>query len=132
LVALPLGSQITVHYKDQAPYIFNTGLFYNDDIRGWQINLMHNVVGRNILFVGFEDYPDIYLMPRNQVDLSFSKSFQNRITLKGGISDILNQDMLFLQDGNLDGKFDRVNDQIIQRYKPGAVFSLGVSYNIYK
>lgn len=118
--------------QGQAPYIFNTGLFYNNDRTGWQVNLLHNVVGKNILFVGYEGYPDIYTMPRNQVDISISKRINNQFTIKGGIADILNQDVLFLQDANDDGVFDRNNDQVIQRFSPGSVFQLGISYNFYK
>lgn len=132
LGSIAIGQSDNRPLQGQAPYIVNSGLFYNDGMRGLQINLMHNVVGRNILFVGFDDYPDIYLMPRNQLDLSISKALNSQFVLKGGIADILNQDMLFLQDGNLDGKFDRVNDQVIQRFRPGQVFSLGVSYNFYR
>lgn len=118
--------------QGQAPYIFNTGLFYNNVATGLQANILHNVVGRNILFVGFEGYADIYTMPRNQVDVSVSKRFANQITAKLGIADILNQEVLFLQDGNGDGKFERNNDQQILRYRPGSVFQASISYNFNK
>jgi hypothetical protein len=46
------------------------------------------------------------------------------------VSDILNQKNIFLQDANLDGKLDVKTDNIIQEFQPGAVFSLGFSYDI--
>jgi hypothetical protein len=46
--------------------------------------------------------------------------------IKGGISDILNQGNIILQDGNQDQNFDRNQDQIIQNYAPGRVASLGL------
>jgi outer membrane receptor protein involved in Fe transport len=126
--AIAAGQSQNRPLQGQAPYVINAGLFYNDDAKGLQINLLYNVVGKNILFVGFEDYPDLYIMPRNVVDLIFTKQLTKRFQLKGGITDILNNPVLILQDGNKDGTFDTEKDQIIQSYKPGQVFSLGVSY----
>jgi hypothetical protein len=69
-------------------------------------------------------------MPRNVVDLTFSKGIGKNLLIKGGITDILNQTNYILQDGNQDNKFDKNEDQIIQSYKPGSVYSLGVVYTI--
>jgi outer membrane receptor protein involved in Fe transport len=117
--------------QGQAPYVLNAALFYADDESGWQVNLLYNVVGKSIAFVGNFNYADVYLMPRNVVDLTISKKLSERFTVKGGISDILNQPMLFLQDGNQDGKFDRKSDDIIQSYKPGQVVSLGFTWRAF-
>jgi outer membrane receptor protein involved in Fe transport len=114
--------------QGQAPYVINSALFYSDDESGWQINLLYNVVGKYIAFVGNDFYADVYLMPRNVLDLTVSKRLAERFYLKAGISDILNQPLLFLQDGNGDGNFDREKDDIIQSYRPGQVFSIGFSW----
>lgn len=116
--------------QGQAPYVVNAALFYNNEETGWQINALYNVIGKNIAFVGNENYRTVYLMPRSVLDLTFSKQLGERFQLKGGISDILNQSMLFLQDGNGNGKLERKTDQIIQSYKPGQVFSIGFSFRI--
>lgn len=121
--------------QGQAPYVFNAALFYNSEASGWGVNLLYNVVGKNIVFVGGQGYPDVYLMPRNLVDLTFTKRLSDRFQIKGGISDILNQPFSFWQDGNGDGKFDNnadpITDPIVQQYKPGQVFSLGFSWKIF-
>lgn len=118
--------------QGQAPYVVNAGLFYTSEPTGWSVNLLYNVVGKNIVFVGATNYPDVYLMPRNVIDLTFSKRISDRLLIKGGISDILNQPISLLQDGNNDGSFDSdkdpVKDPIVQQYKPGQVLSLGLSY----
>lgn len=114
----------------QAPYVVNAALFYNNDQSGWQVNALYNVVGKNIAFVGNENYHTVYLMPRNVVDLTFSKRISEKFQLKGGISDILSQPMLLLQDGNNNGKLERKNDQVIQKFRPGQVFSLGFTYRL--
>lgn len=128
--ALAGGREAERPLQGQAPYVINAGIFYTSDPTGWQVNLLYNVVGKNIAFVGNNNYPDVYLMPRNVLDITFNKRLNERFNLKGGISDILNQPLQFLQDGNGDGKFDREKDLSIQKFKPGQVFSIGFSYRI--
>ena len=108
----------------------NTGIFYNSERTGWQVNLLYNVVGKNVFLVGTEFYHDVYIMPRNVVDLTFTKRLGGKVTLKGGITDILNQPMLLLQDGNNDMNLDPKTDQVIQKYRPGQVFSIGFSLRL--
>ena len=116
--------------QGQAPYVVNAAVFYTSPQSGWQINALYNVVGKSIVFVGNKYYKDVYLMPRQVIDLTFSKEIGTHFKLKGGISDILNQSIHFLQDGNNDKTWDRKNDQTVQKFKPGQVFSLGFSVNI--
>jgi outer membrane receptor for ferrienterochelin and colicin len=114
----------------QAPYIVNGGLFYNDEKRKMQLSAMYNVIGRRVVIVGYDEYPDIYEMPRNSLDFSISKYLTKTVEIKAGVADVLNQDVMFLQDGNQDGVFDRNKDQVIQRYKPGAVYSIGFTFHL--
>jgi hypothetical protein len=69
-------------------------------------------------------------MPRGILDFTVVKRVSDRFKLKLGVSDILNQKNIFLQDANLDGKLDVKTDNIIQEFQPGSVFSLGFSYDI--
>jgi outer membrane receptor for ferrienterochelin and colicin len=117
--------------QGQSPYIANAAWNYNDIQKGLQINLSFNVIGKRIYAVGNNygyNYPDWYEMPRNIVDLTFSKKVTKNIMVKGGVSDLLNQQNYVLQDGNMDGKFSKSDDQIIQSYYPGSVYSLGIIY----
>jgi outer membrane receptor for ferrienterochelin and colicin len=118
--------------QGQSPYILNAAYNYNDTKKGIQVNLSYNVIGKRIYAVGNNygyNYPDWYEMPRNIVDLTFSKRFSDKIQIKGGISDILNNKNIVLQDGNQDGRFDADTDQTIQSFSPGRVFSLGIIYS---
>jgi TonB-dependent receptor len=115
----------------QSPYIINTGLFYNNEKSRLQFSALYNVIGRRIFIIGFDTYPDIYEMPRNVLDLSVSKGIGEKLMVKLGVSDIINQEIMLLQDGNQDGTFDRKDDQIIQSYKPGMLWSLSVNYRIF-
>lgn len=116
--------------QGQSPYIVNVGLNYSDAKKDLQINLLYNVIGRRIIAVGFEAYPDLYEMPRNVVDLTFSKGLGQRWTLKGGIQDILNQPWRIMQDSNKDNKFEAGTDFFVQKYRTGQLISLGFSYRL--
>jgi len=129
--AFTAGRESSRPLQGQAPYTINAGIFYTSDPSGWQVNLLYNVVGKNIVFVGNESYPDVYLMPRHIVDLTFNKQLGERFNLKGGISDILNQRNQLLQDGNGDGKLDNKKDVNVQSFRPGQVFSVGFSYKLW-
>jgi hypothetical protein len=69
-------------------------------------------------------------MPRNVVDLTFSKGIGQRWTLKGGIQDILNQPWRIMQDSNKDNKFEAGTDFFVQKYRTGQLISLGFSYRL--
>lgn len=116
--------------QGQSPYIVNVGVNYNDTKKDLQINLLYNVIGRRIIAVGFEAYPDLYEMPRNVVDLTFSKGLGQRWTLKGGIQDLLNQPWRIMQDSNKDNKFESGTDFFVQKYRTGQLVSLGFSYRL--
>jgi hypothetical protein len=68
-------------------------------------------------------------MPRNVVDVTFSKGIGKKLLLKGGITDLLNANTIVLQDGNQDQIFDSKKDQVIQSFRPGTVYSLSVVYS---
>jgi outer membrane receptor protein involved in Fe transport len=117
--------------QGQSPYIINTSINYQN--KGTQISLLYNVIGKRIYAVGSNFgtvYPDWYEMPRHVVDLTFSKNINKKLSIKGGITDLLNQSNNILQDGNQDKRFSASTDQIIQSYKPGSTLSAGVSYRL--
>jgi TonB-dependent receptor len=112
----------------QSPYIVNLGLYYENDTTGWQFSAMYNVIGPRIAIVGIPGVPEVYEMPRNVIDLSITKNFKSGFGMRLGIQDLLNQENLFLQDANMDGKFNRDNDQVMQRFKRGTYFTFGIQY----
>jgi outer membrane receptor for ferrienterochelin and colicin len=115
--------------QGQSPYVINAGLFLSDREKNYQVNILYNVAGEKIMFVGFQDYPDIYEMPRHTLDLSASYLFKKGVEITAGVADILNYEVLWLQDGNNNGKLERNKDQQIQRFRPGSVYSVGIKYN---
>ena len=115
--------------QGQSPYLFNGGLFYHDRERNYQINVMYNVNGPKIMYVGTDIYPDIYEMPRHLLDFNASYMFPKNVELSFGITDILNAKVIWIQDGNKNDKLERDNDQRMQYYRPGSLFTAGVKYN---
>ena len=114
--------------QGQAPYVVNAGIFYNNKERGVQFNILYNVTGKRIVYVGAQNYPDIYELPRHTLDFNASYTFKKGVEVSFGAQDLVNQTSFLVQDGNDDGKIDRKNDQIFQHYKPGTQFSFGVKY----
>ncbi len=115
--------------QGQSPFSINAGLFFEDKELGLQANLLYNVIGKRIAFVGTDDNPDIYEMPRSSLDLNIQYRFKKNVELSLSATDLINQDILYIQDGNRDKKWDRNSDQVFMRYKPGQTISLGVKYN---
>ena len=113
----------------QAPYMFNAGLFYHSAKNNLTASLLYNVIGKRIYIIGYDDYPDIYEMPRNMLDFTLTKTFNNNLEIKFGIKNILDAEVLLMQDANQDGIFDKKTDQILQIFNEGRNFSLGISYS---
>lgn len=116
----------------QSPWIINAGLFYQNDSIGLQINAMYNVIGPRVIIVGVPGVPEVYEMPRHQIDLSIIKTFgaKKNIDVRLNITDLLNQENLLMQDANNDGKLDRATDQRMQYYKRGTYFTFGVNVRL--
>ncbi len=116
--------------QGQSPYILNAGIFYNNIKSKFQVNLLYNVSGKRIAFVGTDLIRDIYEMPRNVVDLVVTKNFTNKLSLKANFNDLLNQKFTLMQDGNQDGNFDKSVDQVTAQFRSGRQVGLTLSYRI--
>jgi outer membrane receptor for ferrienterochelin and colicin len=130
--------------EGQSPYIINAGIYYQNE-KGLMLSLLYNVIGKRIAAVGrpspnqWEDIPNVYEMPRNVIDLTFSKALGKMVEIKGGIKDLINQKVNFIQtvDAMVDMNaytngadnglkyFNR--DQVTRTFRPGRYFSIGVS-----
>ena len=116
----------------QSPWIVNAGLFYQNDSIGLQVNAMYNVIGPRVVIVGIPGIPEVYEMPRHQVDLAIVKTFgkQKNIDVRLNITDLLNQNFVLLQDANGDGTLDRNNDQQMQFFQRGTYYTLGFTVRL--
>lgn len=116
--------------QGQSPFIVNGGLFYQNDTLDLSVNLLYNVIGPRIIFVGNDLDPDVYEMPRNILDLTITKGIGKNIKLRFSVNDLLNQPILFVQDGNANGKLERDTDLHFMSYKRGSYYTLGVTFRI--
>lgn len=116
--------------QGQSPYIINLGLYYTDHDKSLSVAVLYNLIGKRIFMIGFDDYAEIYEMPRNLIDLTITKGLTDRIEMKFGIRDFLNSESMYLQDNRRDGKLNPKTNQSIERFYPGTNISVGLTWKI--
>ncbi len=114
--------------QGQSPYIVNAGLQYEHPTKDWNINASYNVIGRRIFIVGNIQEPDVWENSRNVIDLQFSKTFREKLTLKVSLRDVLAQDLIFYQDLNANKKYDEGTDNRWQETNFGQTLSVSLNY----
>lgn len=114
--------------QGQSPYVVNAGLFYQDEENGWQVNAQYNVFGKRIFTVGEPNFPTIWEMPRNVLDLTISKRVKENLELRLGVSDLLNAKAVLKEDANLNNKLNDKVDNVISSTRYGQYFNIGFSY----
>lgn len=136
-----LGNAAGIQDKDrpmygQSPYLINSSIYYSDKEEGMDLSLSYNVIGRRLFGIGNIDYPSIYEMPRNLLDVTFSKRFSRIWEIKGGVQNILNARNVQLQDVSKDGKykisqgdFSEVDNLYESSYQ-GTYFTLGIGIKL--
>ena len=120
----------------QSPYLINSAVNYTNDDSGLKMTVAYNVIGKRLFGIGNIDYPNIYELPQNLLDFSFSKKLSKTWELKGGVQNILNARSLQMQDINGDGKykvtegaFDSVDNRYQSAYQ-GTYYTLGVGIRL--
>ncbi len=109
--------------QGQAPYIMNLGILYNNGEKGIIVSINYNRIGKYLAFVGTPIHPNTWLLPRNSLDLTLTKSYGN-LELKFGAKDLLNDPVHFVQymTGN-----DKV-EASSTRYVPNRRINLGFAW----
>ena len=125
--------------QGQSPYLINAGLFYQNEKIGLSVGALYNRIGKRIIGVGRlstssgdnfnNNIPDMYELPRNAVDLTFSKRIYKGLEIKGGIKDILAEPVEFRQFPQFKDADGVVHNrsQVTKKYYPGRQFSLSLS-----
>ncbi len=121
------GQENNRSLQGQSPYLVNTGLYYNDQENGFQMNALYNIVGKSIYAVGDLITATQYEMPRNVIDINFTKRIGKNFEAKGGVSDLLNQSYRRIQDSDRNKSING-NDENILNYKMGTVLNFGFTY----
>ena len=120
--------------QGQSPYVVNMGLYYQ--AQSWQVSGLYNVFGPRIVFVGSgtnPPYSEVVEMPRHTIDLTISRDITKRLSFNAGVSDLLNQRVLLLQDNpdNKNLKFERSSDPRFADYRRGSYYTLGLRYRLF-
>jgi len=119
-------------YRDmagQAPYIINTGLYYNGGTlgfwKGFEAGFFYNVQGQTLEIVGVDDRPDIYSVPFHSLNFNSSKTFgrEDRFQLGLKIDNILNNKKEKVY------KSYQASDKYRERLYQGVTFEIKLSYN---
>ncbi|HEY0262557.1 MAG TPA: outer membrane beta-barrel protein, partial [Chitinophagales bacterium] len=119
--------------QGQAPYIVNTGLFYQNDKLGLRGSLLYNVTGPRIYILGNAYYPNIGDMPVHNLDLSLSYSIlNNKLTFTFAALNLINTPNRLVLDIDRNGKFDTKHglDKDFRSFQTGRVINLGVTFRI--
>jgi outer membrane receptor for ferrienterochelin and colicin len=114
---------------NQSPYLINAGLYYSDEAKGWQVNLLYNVYGRRLYAVGSALVPDTYEMPRQVLDANVSKTFNEKLEIRLAVQDMLNQRFRLEQDYSEDGRIDDNDRQTLRQYRRGVYTTLSLTLN---
>jgi outer membrane receptor for ferrienterochelin and colicin len=115
--------------QGQSPYVINAALGYDNKDNGWSSNIIFNRFGDRIFSVGDQIFPAIFEVARNQLDFTIAKSFQ-KMSLKLGISNLLDDKFRFYQDTNSDNKIDlnSSTDVPLFVHRTGTLYNLTVTY----
>jgi hypothetical protein len=117
--------------QGQSPYIVNAALYY-DAPKDFSLTVVYNVFGARIFSVGDVLFPTIYELSRNSVDISIKKRVSETVSIKAGISDLLNARYRFYQDSNRNAVPEPETDHPIFTFRRGTLFSLSATFDLHK
>ena len=86
----------------------------------------YNVVGKRIAYVGTPETPHTWELPRNALDLTIQKTIREKIQIKAGFKDLLNEEVRFVQ---YYGEKEDITAHT-RKYKPNRQFSLSVTWTL--
>lgn len=120
-VRLPQGKGIQTSsvrpLQGQSPYVINGALTYDDG--NLVVTVVSHVFGRRIHQVGNHGLPDIYELPRHQLDVTLGRSLSGGLDIRFAAKNLLNAVTLSKQ-GNA----------VVSRFKTGRSYSVSLSYNL--
>ena len=123
LVEVPYDT-LTRNMYGQSPYVVNAILNYTFEKLKGAVSLSYNIQGKRLVISATENIPDIYEMPRNVLDLKFTKNLGKHFVASLTVRDLLNQPV----KRSYDLKFDQELDY--DSYRWGTNVNLGLTYRL--
>ncbi len=77
---------------NQAPFVVNFAVDYANEASGFGVRALYNVVGRRIVEVGSNGFPDAYQQPRHVLDLTLSEDFAKHWQVKLNATNLFGSD----------------------------------------
>ncbi|MEM8906786.1 MAG: TonB-dependent receptor, partial [Bacteroidota bacterium] len=110
-------------FQGQSPYLLNVGLNYVDQASGFDAMLSFNIFGDRLSEISQGRNPDVYEKSRAQLGLFIKKRWNNGFAIRVSADNLLNavyKRTMTFKDA----------EYIIQEYRRGVTFGLGLSYTI--
>ena len=98
-------------------YVANLQLGFDSDNNQHNATLTYNVFGKRIAFAGVNNKDDAFEQPFHSLDLTYSYTPTESLTVKLGLKNLLDEDVEILQQG-----------EILQKRVEGQSYSLSMSY----
>ncbi len=103
--------------QDQSPFVVNAYLDYENENSGTGARVLYNIEGRKITNVGGLGLQDVYLTPRNKVDLTFTQRMYKGLDLNLSAENVANALWEWKQDG-----------RVLESWRQGVTFTIGLTY----
>jgi hypothetical protein len=107
---------------NQAPYVLNLALDYENEALGLNTRLLYNVNGARLVEVGAEGLDDAYEHPRHRLDLVAAKELGKHVQVKLSATNLIDPERVVTI-----GKELR-DDRVTIRYRDGRSFAVGASW----
>ncbi len=107
---------------NQAPYVINLSLDYDNETAGVGVRVLYNIIGRRIVEVGTQTLDDSYEQPRHSLDVTASKNLGKHFQVK------LNATNLVATPVRVTLGKENEDDRVLIEYEEGRIFTLSGSY----
>ncbi len=120
------ASETERRLQGQSPYTLNLGVYYDNYNLGVSVNVVYNQYGEKISEVGRVGFSDRYEKGRGLLDFSASKTFLKNFEGKFTIRNILNQDIEFTENFNLND--NQVIEKTVNTITTGIIYGMTLGY----
>lgn len=122
-----------------SPYIYNVSLYYEAPGSKAVVTVAYNEIGSRLIATAPTFIGNLHEKAQRQLDIVIIHPIGKYLKVKGGVQNLLNQDVVRWRDSNYDGKYDPgkfktfegttepKSDYESERWNQGAYYSLGVT-----
>jgi hypothetical protein len=116
---------------EQAPYVVNAYLDYDNPKSKTNITASFNIVGERLVQVQLDGTPDLYDRPVPVFDIVFSQYVLKRFQVKGFAKNVLNPPYRVVYATPRNNGQYHGNLYVQHQFYKGTEYSLGITYNLF-